>query len=114
VIVRFKRPKRFRKTPWLAVVIFIAAIAGYGSFEFLPSEISSLIPGNPTSANEEERAAFHLCVRAEQQTCVVDGDTIRYRWTHIAPLRAIRQLIVIHVRRRRLPRGWRDRRSSDY
>ncbi|MGE0737220.1 MAG: thermonuclease family protein [Alphaproteobacteria bacterium] len=61
-----RRRPRLSHLPWPPLAILIAVAGGlYMAAETYPD----LIPGTGN---------FHLCVRASQQNCVIDGDTLRY------------------------------------
>lgn len=78
-IVRFPRLRKIwpqpRRLGWpavkgslLAATVAISAAAGYALYDVDASRISFSFG-----------STFHLCVVAGQQSCVIDGDTIRYR-----------------------------------
>jgi micrococcal nuclease len=65
---------RLLNTPWPSLVaLLVAAAALWYAAELHPSFM------NPAGAVAADgNGAFTLCVRASQENCVIDGDTIRY------------------------------------
>jgi micrococcal nuclease len=61
----------------------LAVLVGVAGVLWLAAEPpSSIMEGNGASAMSGN-GTFALCVRASQQNCVIDGDTIRYGGTKI-------------------------------
>jgi Staphylococcal nuclease homologue len=69
-----RRQRRLREAPWLS----LAVLVGVAAMLWLAAGVrpggvdrtgGSVINGNAT---------FALCLRASQQDCVIDGDTVRY------------------------------------
>jgi endonuclease YncB( thermonuclease family) len=73
-----RRQWRLRRAPWqpLAAVVGVA-----GALWFAAAPHPSAVGGNGLLVMNG--GAFALCVRARQQNCVIDGDTIRYGGTKI-------------------------------
>jgi micrococcal nuclease len=68
-----RRRARLRRAPWQP----LAVLVGVAGALWVAAEYPSFRGGKGplvTSAN----GTFGLCVRAQQQSCVIDGDTIRY------------------------------------
>jgi micrococcal nuclease len=65
---------RLLNTPWPSLVaLLVVAAALWYAAELHPSFM------NPAGAVAADgNGAFTLCVRASQENCVIDGDTIRY------------------------------------
>jgi endonuclease YncB( thermonuclease family) len=79
---RFKARRyrsRLREGVWLPALIVAGAAAIYGHVDGTAAVYGNVGGGTaPRSASIAERADFALCARGNQQTCVIDGDTIRY------------------------------------
>jgi micrococcal nuclease len=69
---------RMLNAPWQPLALIGVAGALWFAAELHPS----IMNGNGAIAMNGN-GTFALCVRASQQNCVIDGDTIRYRGTKI-------------------------------
>ena len=69
-----RQPRRLLNTPWPPLVALVGVAAAlWFAAELHPSFMK---PGRRRRA--DGNGTFTLCVRASQQNCVIDGDTIRY------------------------------------
>ena len=70
--------QRLRRAPWqpLAALVVVAGALWYSA------EVHPYVMGGSGglfgSGSAGGQGSFSICVRAQQQSCVVDGDTIRY------------------------------------
>ena len=67
---RTKRRSQLLNVSWQSVAVLLAAAAVLWAYsEFSPFDLGG----------ESADASFVLCIRKDQQNCVIDGDTIKYR-----------------------------------
>jgi endonuclease YncB( thermonuclease family) len=73
------RPWRLQRAPWQPLVAVVGVAA---ALWFAAAPQPDAVGGNGALALRGN-GAFALCLRASQDNCVIDGDTIRYRGTKI-------------------------------
>jgi micrococcal nuclease len=61
----------------------LAALAGAAAALWFAAELPPSIMKGAGAVAVDGNGTFTLCVRASEQNCVIDGDTIRYRGTKI-------------------------------
>ena len=71
-----RRPvKRLLRGPWQP----LAGLVGVAALLWFAAELHPSIMKGAGAVAVDGNGTFSLCVRASQQNCVIDGDTIRYR-----------------------------------
>jgi endonuclease YncB( thermonuclease family) len=74
-----RRLGRLLNAPWKP----LAALVGVAALLWFAVELHPGIMKGAGAVAVEGNGAFTVCVRAAQQNCVIDGDTIRYRGVKI-------------------------------